>query len=64
MKKTVLILACIAAIFMGCKTMKNEPIATTAPIEEDGISINREAYTLKKGESVELKMLTNASLGM
>ena len=62
--RKIIMIACFAVAFCGCKTIKNDTVSSVTPTEENGKTIKQKAYTLKKGESIELQMVTNASLGM
>ncbi|MDR1112406.1 MAG: protease inhibitor I42 family protein [Bacteroidales bacterium] len=61
--KKLLFLLSVTCLMMSCKTTKQ---ATVQPHvnEEDEIFIEHQNFTIKKGETFEISMLTNASAGM
>jgi predicted secreted protein len=62
MKKLLLLLS-VTCLLTSCK-VSEQPVAQLHANEEDEIPVERQNFTIKKGDTFEITMLTNASAGM
>jgi predicted secreted protein len=61
--KKLLLLCAVACLLMCCKTTGQKAMQNTAN-QDDEPKIEQQSFTIKKGDTFEISMLSNASTGM
>jgi predicted secreted protein len=61
--KKLLLLCAVACLLMCCTTTRQVAVQNTEN-QENEPPIEQQSFTIKKGETFEISMLTNASIGM
>ena len=61
--KKLLFLCAVACLLASCKTVGQIEVQNSVN-QEDEPNVEQQNFTIKKGETFEISMLTNASMGM